>query len=161
MGHRHDWWEVIRSRTLPWLHRWLAVVGAYAEGEVAHSSYALTAGRGVESLERDLHTLGFVRNPIASIKRRGEHYEAGSWVRRQSLLADRQLHIELFPVENPGGTDVYAHVELSWITHPLSHYRKEGIDVIAGVREVRHVFREAGIPMRVRSDAPADARDAR
>lgn len=160
MGHRHDWWEAVRSRTLPVLHRWLALVGAYATGDVAPASYALTAEREVEALEHELHTLGFVRNPLASFKRRGDHHEVGSWVRRPSLLADRQLHVVLFPVENPGATDVYAHVELSWITHPVGHYRGVGIDEIAGVRQVRATFREAGVPMRVRGDAPADARDA-
>ena len=35
MGHLHDWWEALRAGTLPWLHRWLALVGAYAEGEAA------------------------------------------------------------------------------------------------------------------------------
>lgn len=160
MGHLQDFWEGLRARTLPWLHRWLSLVGAYAEGEVAESSYALTAGLDPEPLERRLHDLGFVRNPLAAFERRPGGHEVGSWARRPSLLADRQLHVLLFPGPNPGETDVYAHVEASWITRPVAHYRQQGIDVVAGVREVRGLFREADIPVRTRADAPPDARDA-
>lgn len=160
MGHRHDWWEGLRSVTLPWLHRWLSLVGAYAEGEVAESSYALTAEVDAETLERRLHDLAFVRNPLASFKRRPGGHEVGSWVRRESLLADQQLHVQLFAGPTADETDVYAHQEASWIAHPVAHYRKQGIDVIAGVRGVRQQFREAGMPVTTRSDAPPDASDA-
>lgn len=160
MGHRHDFWEGLRRRALPWLHRWLSLVGAYAEGTVAESSYALTAELGAEALERRLHDLGFVRNPLASLKRRPGGHEVGSWVHRESLLADQQLHVQLFA--RPGGTEteVYAHEERSWITHPVAHYRKAGIDVVAGVRRVRGKFAEAEIPVRTRPDAPPDASGA-
>ena len=160
MGHLHDFWEGLRARTLPWLHRWLAVVGAYAEGEVAESSYALTAELDAEALERKLHRLGFVRNPLAAFERRPGGHEVGSWARRESLLADRQLHVLLFAGPTGAETDVYAHEEASWITRPVAHYHKEAIDVIAGVREVRRRFREAGIPVRTRTDAPPDASQA-
>lgn len=146
MGHLQDWWEVLRAWTLPWLHRWLSTVGAYAEGEVRRSSYALTADLGVEALERRLHAAGFVRNPLAALKRRPNGHEVGSWVRRRSLFADRQLHVVLFPGPAPDETDVYAHEEPSWITHPIHHYRRRGLDVEAGVSRTRERFREAGIP---------------
>lgn len=157
MGHLHDWWEALRARTLPWLHRWLALVGAYAEGEVAPSSYALTAGLAPEALEVRLHELGFVRNPLAAFERRPGGHEVGSWARRESLLADRQLHVLLFRGPTPDETDVYAHEEASWITQPVAHYRQEAIDVVAGVRAVRALFAEAGLPVRTRADAPQDA----
>lgn len=150
MGHLQDGWEVVRSGTLPWLHAALSVVGAYAEGDVAPSSYALTAEIGVEELEHRLHHAGFVRNPVASFKRRGDGHESGSWVWRRSLLADEQLHVLLFPGPTADETDVYAHRERSWITHPVSHYRQAGVDPAAGVRRVRERFREAGIPFEVR-----------
>ena len=157
MGHLHDWWEALRAGTLPWLHRWLSLLGAYAEGRVAPSSYALTVELDPEALEARLHDLGFVRNPLAAFERRPGGHEVGSWARRESLLADRQLHVLLFDGANPGETDVYAHEEASWITHPVAHYRQEAIDVVAGVRAVRAAFREAGLPVRTRSDAPPDA----
>ena len=160
MGHLHDFWEGLRARTLPWLHRWLALVGAYAEGRVAESSYALTAELDPEALERRLHDLGFVRNPLASFKRRPGGHEVGSWARRESILADRQLHVQLFVGASADETDVYAHEEPSWITQPVAHYRKRGIDVVAGVRAVRRLFAEAEIPVRTRPDAPPDAREA-
>lgn len=155
MGHVQDWWEVVRARALPWLHTWLAIVGAYAEGAINPSSYALTAELGEEPLERRLHDLGFVRNPLAALKRRPDGQETGSWVRRPSLLADRQLHVVLFPGPDATDTDVYAHEEPSWITHPLAHYRERGVDVEAGVRRTRAVFRGAGIPA-YRRPAPGD-----
>lgn len=150
MGHMQDGWETLRAGTLPWLHAGLSLVGAYAEGDVAPSSYALTAGLDVETLEHRLHHAGFVRNPMASMKRRGDGHESGSWVWRRSLFADRQVHVELFPGPVAGATDVYAHRERSWITHPVAHYRKRGVDPEAGVRRVRELFREAGIPFEVR-----------
>lgn len=150
MGHLQDWWEVLRARTLPWLHRWLALVGAYAEGDVDRSSYALTAALGEEALERRLHAAGFVRNPVAALKRRPSDREAGSWAWRRTLLADRQLHVVLFPGPDPDETDVYAHEEPSWITHPIAHYRERGVDVEAGVDRTRERFEDAGIPYRYR-----------
>lgn len=156
MGHLHDYWEALRARLLPVLHAWLSLVGAYAEGEVSRSSYALTAELDPERLERTLHDLGFVRNPLAAFKRRSDGHEVGSWVWRASLLADRQLHVQLFTGSTSGETDVYAHEEPSWITHPVAHYRAQGVDVVAGVRSVRARFRAAGVPRHVRRDAPPD-----
>lgn len=156
MGHRQDFWEDVRSLALPWLHRWLSLIGAYAEGTVAPSSYALTAERGEETLERHLHEAGFVRNPLAAFKRREGDHESGSWVWRRSLLADRQIHVLLFPGSSPDETDVYAHRELSWITHPVSHYRRRHVDLAAGVRLARSLFRDHGIPFHVRDVEPAD-----
>lgn len=152
MGHLQDFWEAVRARTLPWLHRWLSLVGAYAEGDVAPSSYALTAELPEEALERRLHAAGFVRNPLAAFKRLDGDRETGSWVWRRSLLADRQLHVVLFPGPAPRETDVYAHRELSWITHPVAHYRQAGIDTEAGVRQARERFGAHDIPARIRDD---------
>jgi len=49
--------------------------------------------------------------------------EAGSWARRESLFADRQLHVMLFRTGD-GATDVYAHDEYNAFhpAHATKHY---------------------------------------
>lgn len=133
-----------KARELVWplCHRVLKTVSdAYAVTQTTEDEYVATARETQESLEARLSELGFERTPIASLKVRFDgNVSDGSWVYRDSKLADRQLHVVLHELADQHGVDVYAHVEDSWIRHPLAHLRKKSYSAHGGVSSVRSLL---------------------
>lgn len=134
-GPESRWWEKVRrlvSRHAGRLDRQAGPRG------IAPGEFAGSLSRPPAATERLLYDRGFIRNPSARLKLREGAPEYGSWVYRDSPLAPRQLHLMLFEGDD-GGTDVYAHEELSSV-NPLcgaSHFSGDGQSVQAGVRRAR------------------------
>ncbi|SEH15827.1 hypothetical protein SAMN04487967_2262 [Natronorubrum sediminis] len=139
MGLREDFVNGIRRSTWPQIHYLLkGTFDGYAVSHTTAEEYALTTRCSEEHLEDVLEKLGFSRNPIASLKVRMDgNTSEGSWVWRESPLADMQLHIVLHEIENAEKVDVYAHWECSWIRHPYKHYVARGYDAEKGVELAR------------------------
>lgn len=131
----------VRSAVGPWLDR--AVRSVVPETyRVYPSAYAGTIERPIEDLESRLSEYGFRWNPVSMY-----HYTPlgnqtnGSWVYRESALADRQLHAVLVR-QGSERVDVYAHEEYNWHRHPLKHLRDAGIDRDRGSHRMRRVLDE-------------------
>jgi len=100
-GPAGRWWEPVRrgaSRSLGAVLDERAGPRPITEGE-----YAGTYLSDRDAFERLLWAEGFVRNPFSRLKVREDGPEVGSWVTRDSPLADRQLHLMLFPGEGRRG----------------------------------------------------------
>lgn len=148
MTHSSDWTEPLRRWLWPLLHGVLTTVGAYSVGYVGEAQYAGTAPLGEEELEKQLHSVGFRTNVLAALKHDGTgEWSEKSCVWRESLLADRQLHVTLFDARDGTGMDVYAHWEWSWITHPIRHVRAKGVSAEKGVRLAREKLAAAGVDL--------------
>lgn len=129
------WWEPVRraaSRALGAALDRRAGPRPITEGE-----YAGTYQGDVDEFERRLWADGLVRNPFSRLKIRDGESELSSWVARDSPLADRQLHLMLFPGDD--GVDVYAHEELSSVNPLLGPAHFDGADqrVALGVEIAR------------------------
>jgi hypothetical protein len=119
--------------------------------------YVLTARSSVMRLYRVLLREGATWNPKSTkkyrmIERRGEtrkQYSVGSFVFRDNLLAQRQLHIYLFPSPD-GGVDVNAHEEDSTIADPEGHV--DAGDMVKGDPDgkIERVLEDAGIKTETR-----------
>jgi len=148
-GPSAAWWEAVRRRLS------VALGDRFDERAgprpITAGEYAGSLDRSVAETERALWERGFVRNPFARLKIRDGQPVAGSWVNRARPLARSQLHLMLFPAAD-GGTDVYAHQELSsvnpWVAS--AHVDGQGQDLAAGVAAAR-----AQLPLDT-ADAPAD-----
>lgn len=136
VGPEARWQEPVRRRA----SRVLGSVLDYRAGprEIDDGEYAGRLRMSVAECERLLWAEGFVRNPFSRVKTRGGDPEAGSWVYRESPLAERQLHVMLFPAED-GDTDVYAHDELSSVNPFVGaeHFDGTGQDYERGVALAR------------------------
>ena len=132
----------LRRFVWPPFHRlFTSVSDAYAVTQTTEDEYAVTVMEPLEPLEERLPELGFRRTPISSLKIRVDgNVSDGSWIFRESKLADTQLHIVLHELPNKPAVDVYAHVEDNWISHPLLHLRKKNYDAEEGVIAVRDLF---------------------
>ncbi|MCU4799937.1 hypothetical protein OB920_06095 [Halobacteria archaeon HArc-gm2] len=131
-------WEPVRrtaSRALGTALDYRAGPRPITEGEYA-GTYPGDRGEFEELLWRE----EFVRNPFSRLKVREDGPEVGSWVTRDSPLADRQLHLMLFPGED--GVDVYAHEEISSVNPLLGPAHFDGADqrVALGVEMARERF---------------------
>lgn len=116
--------------------------GGFATSNTTEDEYAVTAYCTEGELDEVLHELGFSASLFSSLGvSLGGNVEDGSWVRRESFLADEQLHVVTHDRED-SGIDVYAHEELSKITHPVAHYRKVDYDAEAGVERFRDMLEE-------------------
>jgi hypothetical protein len=172
MGHQQDFWESLRAVVLPrlgWLLQQVqSHVGGdlYAETTTGRSQFACVVHKTEEKLERDLHAIGFERNPLAAWKTLvgTDRTEEGSWryygTDNESIVAptdsfeqfinehgtenaDTQLHVILYELDDrPETTAVFAHHEAAWHTHPIVHYNAVYYDPILGVNATRHLFRE-------------------
>jgi hypothetical protein len=139
MGFREDFTNAVRRRVWPQIHYLLeGTFDGYAVSHTTEDEYAVTVLCSEEELERALSEgLDFSRNPISALKVRLDgNTSEGSWVWRESPLADMQLHLVLHATDE-GHVDVYAHWEYSWITHPYKHYAARGYDAEKGVRMAR------------------------
>lgn len=132
----------LRRSLWPPFHRLFRTVSdAYTVTQTTEDEYAGTVMEPLEPLEERLPELALHRTPIASLKIRVDgNVSDGSWIFRESKLADTQLHIVLHELPNKPAVDVYAHVEDNWIRHPLLHLRKKNYDAEEGVVAVRDLF---------------------
>jgi hypothetical protein len=152
MGPRSRWWEPLR-RSLSSLTG-LLVDRRAGPREIAGGEYAGTLAVSPVAAERLLWTVGFRRNPLARLKTRDGRPERSSWVYRESPLADRQLHLMLFP--GPDGTvDIYAHEEPSSVNPAVGtdHFDGTRQSVARGVERARE-----RLPLEQRRETP-DAPD--
>ncbi len=132
----------LRRRVLPTLHRVKEPLGGFAQCTMHPAEYVGTVRRDLRSFRPDLRAMEFSPEPISSLKvHRDGRLSAGSWVRRPSLSADRQLHVTLFAAD-PGTIELFAHREFSWLTHPYKHYVSEGWDTAGGVSRMRSLLSE-------------------
>ena len=165
-GKHADFWETLRQRAIPPLHRLLEQYGYWAESTTSQNEYAVTidmrAVAGSESLtteaaaERFEHLLddewGFSRNPVAGLKRRPDDgaVEIGSWRRCYTERSDGsvvegtsaskwQLHVRVFPGPVEGTLDTYVHWEINWLYDPVAHYQGDGWDADEGERRFREL----------------------
>lgn len=134
--------NTLRQTLWPPFHRLFSTVsGAYTVTQTTEDEYAGTFMESLETLEERLPELGLHRTPISSLKIRvDDNVSDGSWILRQSIHADTQLHIILHELPDKPAVDVYAHVEDNWIRHPILHLRKENYDAEDGVVELRALF---------------------
>lgn len=178
LGADDDYWEPIRQRVWPVLHRPLSAVGGYALAYATSSQYTATVPLDEEALERELEEMGFYRNPVAALKRAGDRrLSEGSWVYRQAdeplafgwmppgFLATWQLHVTVF--ESPsGGLDLYAHHELNPWRHPLKHLRgvhlspREGVDLLQGMLRIHSVPHRVRIQTNPASGSGSDQEES-
>lgn len=138
VGPGGRWWEPVRrvaSRALG-----VALDRRAGPRPITEGEYAGTYPGDLDEFERLLWEKGFVRNPFSRLKTRDGHPEVASWVARESPLADRQLHLMLFPGED--GVDVYAHEELSSVNPLFGPAHFDGADqrVALGVAVARDRF---------------------
>ena len=136
------------------MHRIKEPFGGFAQCTLDPAEYVGRVDRPLDRFREDLRRAGFEPEPIASLKRHGDgRLSAGSWVRRRSPLAEKQLHVTLLrPDDGADAVDVYAHTEYSWIRHPCKHYTSAGWDAEAGVRELREALEAHGLEV----SRPAD-----
>jgi len=138
-----------RRRVLPALHRIKEPLGGYAICTLDPAEYVGTVSRSLDAVRETLRRLEFEREPIASLKRRADgRLSAGSWVRRESPLADKQLHVTLVR-DAPGAVELYAHREYSWLTHPYRHYTFSEWEPKAGVERLRELLAERDVTVRL------------
>ena len=143
MGRSSDIYNSARRRLLPGLHSVLdLVIGGYALSDTPPEEYVGTLDCSESEAETALAALGFTRNLFASLKVRVDgNVSDGSWVYRDSLCADNQLHVTIHRAEN--GVRVYAHWESSSIRHPYRHYLAREYSAETGVRMMRSTLAEA------------------
>lgn len=126
----------LRRAVGPWIDRVARAVGQPVV-HIRSSEYAGTAHCRIDDLEAHLSQAGFHWDPISLYHFTPLGTRAdGSWVYRDSPLADRQLHAVLF-AQNEDRVDVYGHYEYSWIRHPIRHALQEDIRHEEGGRRMR------------------------
>ncbi len=143
MGRPADAYNAFRRRIFPAFHGILDVlIGGYALSDTPPEEYVGTLRCSEPEVEAMLSSVGFTRNVVASLKVRVDgNVSDGSWVYRESLLADHQLHAILHRTED--GVETYAHWEYSSIRHPYRHYLAREYDAEKGVRLMRSVLEGA------------------
>ena len=143
---------LIRRMTLPAVDTIKdRLFGGFATSPSTEDEYAVTVYCPRDELESILDELGFSSSLLSALKiSLYGNVEDGSWVRRESVLADEQLHVVSHERGDSAAIDLYAHQELSKITHPVKHYRKVDYDAEAGVTR----FRDALDDYRQRVDDP-------
>lgn len=161
MGHKADWWEWIRSTFIPPL----GVIAQFLEDVTGDRYYVKSeANRNElvgrvsvprEDFEQMLHEWGFERNPLASYKRIAsdkDEWESGSWRKvGYDDHPDMQLHVVYYDGSKIEGaadnhTFIYAHWEIRWDKHPWKHYRGHKFDPHEGVRRMKDILDQNGVP---------------
>lgn len=144
-----DWMTRVRRRVLPTIHRIKEPFGGFAQCTMHPSEYVGTVQRELEAFRPDLEAMAFSPEPIASLKVHNDGRQSvGSWVRRQSPLADWQLHVTLFR-DGRDTLEVFAHREYSWLRHPYKHYTAQGWDTSGGVERMRSLLTEHDVSFRI------------
>ncbi|MFC7072948.1 hypothetical protein ACFQJ7_13255 [Halovenus rubra] len=151
IGPEGRWWESVRQS--------LSHLGAHVDTRmgprpITVGEYAGTLNMPPAVVDTFLWEQNFVRNPFSRVKTLGGRSECGSWVYRESPLANRQLHVMLFATDD-ARTDVYAHEESSSVNpdESVNHVDGTGQNVAVGVEWARE-----RLPLDVRketADPPA------
>ncbi|WP_092566381.1 hypothetical protein [Halorubrum sp. SD626R] len=145
-GPRSRWMEPLRARASRLAG--VAVDERAGSRPIDEAEYAGTLRRPLDETEALLWERGFRRNPLSRLKTRDGDPEIGSWVHRASPLAERQLHLILFPAVSAAtatsdggdpGVDVYAHAEASSVNPfvAAAHFDAAGQNVAEGVATAR------------------------
>lgn len=125
----------IRRSVGPWIDRVARLVGQPVI-HIRASEYGGTVHRRIDDLEAHLSRAGFHWDPFSLYHFTPLGTKAdGSWVYRDSPIADRQLHAVLF-AQDDDRVDVYGHYEYNWIRHPVAHVRQQDIRHREGGRRV-------------------------
>lgn len=160
MGHKHDFWETIRSVLLPKLgivaHHLNTITkkNYYVEADTHKERFVGRVEMGEEEFEKVLHDLGFERNPLAAWKHLetdADNYEEASF--RKIGFEDeprKQLHVVLYDGANVDDspdeyTYVYAHFEYRWDTNPIKHYRGHEVESKRAVKRMKWMLDGQGI----------------
>ena len=115
--------------------------GGFAMSHSTEDEYAATLYCPEGTLTDILDDMGFSPSLFSALKvRYDRNTEDGSWVWRESVASDMQLHIVSHARENSDAINLYAHWERSKITHPLKHYRKVDYDADEGVERLRRML---------------------
>ncbi len=115
--------------------------GGFAVSHSTEDEYAATLYCSESELEEVLKDQDFSPSLFSALKiRYDRNTENGSWVWRESLTADMQLHVVSHAREDSDAIDLYGHWERSSFTHPIKHYRKVDYDAEKGVELVRRML---------------------
>lgn len=126
----------VRQQFGPWITRLGQTLGQ-PEYRLRDTEYVGTVQQPIDEFTERLQERGFEWDPLAWYHQPPVGSEPnGSWAYRQTLLADRQIHVILI-AHSPEYFDVFAHKEYSWLRHPIKHFRQVGIDRKAGRDEMR------------------------
>ena len=94
--------------------------GGFAASHSTEDEYAATVYCSEGELQSLLDNMGFSPSLFSALKIRLDgNVEDGSWVRREAIFADEQLHVVTHEREDAPGFDVYAHRECSKVVHPI------------------------------------------
>lgn len=158
MGHNHDYWEGWRAWLIPKLgavaQLFEDITGKhfYVEAKTHNNQFVGRVPMPEEKFEKELHDLGFERNPLASWKHlgSGEHEEASFRKVGFDDHPEYQLHVILYDgskIQNAdsGHTYVYAHWEYRWDVYPWKHYRGVNFDAQEGVKRMKDLLGQASI----------------
>lgn len=158
MAHEHDYWEGWRSWFIPKLGgiaRFLEDVTGdkyYVESETHNNQFVGRVDMNIERFEESLHEMGFVRNPLASLKQlpSGKTEEGSFRKIGYDEFPEMQLHVITYDGSKMQNADsssvyVYAHWELRWDVHPWKHYRGDRFNAQEGVRRMKDLLDQNGI----------------
>jgi hypothetical protein len=121
------------------------------EYRLRDTEYVGTVNRPLDEFTETLQDHGFEWDPLAWYHQPPVGSEPnGSWTYRETLLADRQIHVILI-AHSPEYIDVFAHEEYSWLRHPIKHLRQVGIERKAGRNEIRRWLERHGVEIDVKS----------
>lgn len=142
MTDPRDTVNAFRRALLPAIDRLKrAIFGGYAVSDSTEDEYVATVQTSASDTGSALTDLGFSRSFVSALKIRVDgNVSDGSWVRRDSVLGDKQLHVVLHELDERVAVDLYAHHEYSSITHPVKHYRKADYSAERGVELVRKLL---------------------
>lgn len=159
MTHTYDWIESVRQYIIPKLGLVTQLIEDvtgnfyYVENETHNTQFVGRVPLSEDEFEEELHEMGFVRNPLSSLKTNAStgEIEEGSW--RKAGFSDNpeyQLHVVIYdgnPIDNADVdvTYVYAHWELAWDKHPVKHYRGVKKSGPEGVRRMKKHLDENGL----------------
>ncbi len=158
----NDTLERIRRVYIPLLGRLVSAYNEsrgtdyYVQASVYDNQFVGRVRMPEEEFEKELASMGFERNPFASLKTVAgtSETEEGSfrWVpnRPTNLNTDYQLHCiiydgSLIPDANTGETYVYTHWEKRWDREPVAHYNSEDFQPKVGRDMMRSKLEENGI----------------
>lgn len=139
----------VRHRLGPKLNRLLRTLGqpttrVYPEG------YIGSVDRPIDEVEAELRAGGFSWDPLSIYHFTPEGNDTdGSWVYRDSLFADRQIHVVL--IDRTSATELYAHEEYNWARHPAKHAKELDIRRDRGSAQVKRWLDERGLKYDVES----------
>lgn len=115
--------------------------GGFAMSHSTEDEYAATVYCPQGELGDVLDDMGFSPSLLSALKvRYDRNTEDGSWVWRESITSDMQLHAVSHAREDSDAIDLYAHWERSKFTHPIKHYRKVDYDAETGVDLLRRML---------------------